>query len=609
MNASADGGGFVSDSSAAAKLNVSGPTQAVIGQTADVYANALSMFAHYDHMTVDVKSEATSGGLFGGASASNSGTVNPDTEVMLQGSGTTAVAVEGTDMRALVENVNVSQSSSGTCFCIGPSDGNNNNISFSMDAKVTASSGAKLTTGPRVFPGPGVPAEDETPLQNPGGFSHLALFAAADSPSGTKEIHWESDLLLLSGPIPRLQVNSAGHIVRAINVTINGGQNAVGSDAGSNFSVDDIVNDDPGQVLFKAPSITGTGSTWDFRDTFDRVVILNEAATNMTINNIDVVNRTAAPFVDLQSSGAPGLRFGIVHSVAPTLVTIDNTADPTVFVNGTIENPIGTTSIVVADGDVRSTHPRDVSDGAGHVSLIRTNVLDIETPLGGVGQLSSRINVDVVDGGSLPQGTTFRTTRASGADDTIFLGRHQFFTGELVLYQTAGTAIGGLTSGHYYKVIVTSDGEGIQLAEVGTPGTAINLDPSASSATTAHTLTPVQRFTVLSPNDIWLDVKGRLRDPSVTPASSYHVIIDAIVSAQNVDILLQASVNETGGSGTYGGILVKFPGSSPASGQTFLSNFNSGGAAQPRDIGVFGDLTRNGDREHLRLPRTRSSWE
>ena len=207
----------------------------------------------------------------------------------------------------------------------------------------------------------------------------------------------------------------------------------------------------------------------EFRDSFDRVQILNEfAGATLRLNNIDPINRTVQPLVDLQGPSLP-LTFDIVRDVKPTLIDVDS-ASPLTELNGTIENPIGTTSIVVPAGNVRATHGRGVPDPDGRLSLIRTNVLDIETPAGGVGQSDPRVNVDVVDGGGLPQPTNFFTVRVSALEDSIFLGRHQFFTGELVRYQTAGTAIGGLTSGSFYKVIVTSDGLGIKLAPMNDPG-------------------------------------------------------------------------------------------------------------------------------------------
>jgi len=596
VSSNADGGGFISDSDAESHLDVDGATRAITGGAADVHADALSVLARYSHIDVEMTSDATSGGLFGGAEATTSGTVDPDTQVLVQGSNATLTGLEGVDLRALAENINVSESSDGTCYCIGDSD-SNTDVNVDTDTDVIAASGATLTVGPRVFAGAGIPTEDETvgiggagnALQDPGGFPHLALFARADGTEGDNQIDWNSDLVVLSGPVPRLHVNSNGDIVKAINVTINGGQNAVGSSVGvSSFSVDNIANEDPGEVLFQAGAITGAGSTWDFRDSFDLVKILNESSRTMTVNNIDVINRTVQPFVDLQSPGAPSLTYDVVRSVAPTLVEIDNTFSNTVFINGTIENPIGTTSIVDLSSDVLATNDRDVADGVGRFSLIRTNVLHIETPAGGVGTGSTRVNVDVVDAANLPTASTFRTVRASGVTNSIFLGRHQFFTGELVQYTTGGAAIGGLTSGNYYKVIVSLDGETIQLAEMTSPHTPISLDPGASTATTEHDITPVQRFTVISPEDIWLDVKGRLRDPGVVPASDYRIIIDAVDAGDDIDILLQASVNETGGAGNSAGILVKWPGSAPADGQTYVNFFKPDAGTAPRDLGVFG---------------------
>ena len=600
VESNADGGGFVSDSDAESYLEVHGATQSVVGLAADMYSNALSMDARWTEIDVDVEASATSGGLFGGAESEIFGTVDPSAQTILRGGGSTVTAVEGTDMRAEIENLDVDQDSSATCVCIGESDDDNNFISSAnITSRVRSESGATLTTGPRVLPGPGVPAIDETPLEKPAGFAHLALFSDVDTTSnsspglstGTREIDWNANLVVLAGPIPRLHISNAGKIVRAINVTVNDGQNIVDSDVDADnngaFKVDDIDNADPGEVLFAANTIVGSGSTWDFRDSFDRVQILNESTLTVTLNDIDVLNRTVQPFVDLQLPAAPGLTFGVVRSVRPTLVEVDSNG-AAVRINGTIENPIGTTSIVVPNGDVLATNDRDVPDGDGRLSLIRTNILDIETPSGGVGSGANRVNVDVVDSASIPLATTHKTTRVDDVSDAIFLGRHQFFSGELILYTTAGDPIGGLTSGNYYKIIVTPDGQGVWLAEVGSPNTPIALDPAATTATTEHSLKPIQRFTVTSPENIWLDVKGRLRDPGVVPVESYRIIIDAVVSGDVTDILLRASVDETGGSGLSTGILVKWPGAAPAAGQPYTSFYRPDGATPNRDVGAFG---------------------
>jgi hypothetical protein len=102
-----------------------------------------------------------------------------------------------------------------------------------------------------------VPGEDVTPLQKPGGFDRLALFVDMDSDRAPRDIHWDSNVLLLPGPSPTLVVGPDGRIVKAINVSVNGGVRDIGTlvdpDNDGTFSVDTIINrDDRGQALFRA---------------------------------------------------------------------------------------------------------------------------------------------------------------------------------------------------------------------------------------------------------------------------------------------------------------------------------------------------------------------
>jgi Ca2+-binding RTX toxin-like protein len=263
--------------------------------------------------------------------------------------------------------------------------------------------------------------------------------------------------------------------------------------------------------------------------------------------------------------------------VAPTLVSVRNLSGSDVVVNGTIDNPIGTTSIQNTGGPVRSTHARDVAGGDGRVSLIRTNILDLEAPAADVGQSSPRVNVDAVEAASVPRVTRFRTTRVGDLSDTIFLGRHPFYNGQQVRYHADGTVIGGLANDELYYVIASDDGLSLQLS-LGPNLVPINLVPGGMPDD-EHTLLPVERFRVTTPNDVWLDVKGRLRDASI---SDFHVIIDAIRAGHDADVLLQAGVQETN-VGTSGGVLVNPPG------QTYHNYYSTDSGGVPSlDAGVFG---------------------
>ena len=73
-----------------------------------------------------------------------------------------------------------------------------------------------------------MPASYVTPLQQPSGYPLLALYVDADVDasysSATRLVQWNSNVIILSGPSPDLLIDANGNIVRAINVSVNGGQ-------------------------------------------------------------------------------------------------------------------------------------------------------------------------------------------------------------------------------------------------------------------------------------------------------------------------------------------------------------------------------------------------
>jgi hypothetical protein len=90
-----------------------------------------------------------------------------------------------------------------------------------------------------------------------------------------------------------------------------------------------------------------------------------------------------------------------------------------------------------------------------------------------------------------PVGTSFSATAVSAGDYTITLPGHGFTTGEAVTYTTSGTAIGQLTPGAVYNVIVV-DANTIKLAaSFGAANDAVPLPIDPSTASGNQTLTPV----------------------------------------------------------------------------------------------------------------------
>ncbi|WP_456654689.1 hypothetical protein [Bradyrhizobium sp. JR3.5] len=396
-------------------------------------------------------------------------------------------------------------------------------------------------------------------------------------------IDFSSDVVILSGRSPELTVtdNGAGGVTvtRDVNVPVTI------DDADKKIIVGNIVNKDPGQVFFStgkdttgalAGSIKDSAGTglWTFVDTFDHVRLLNLSQYTLQVGGISVVNTTVEPVVDIQNTSSLGLSFNIKRTVKPTLVDVESlsAAAPAIVLDGQIENPIGTTRIISLHGDIRSTASRtDADNDPSHPNttdhlgqLIRTNILDLETPDGNIGQnpgdlfgqtpvaANHRINVDMVDSANVPAATDFLSARVSSADGSIYLGLNQFFTGELVQYNTVGgaKALNGLTSGDYYYVIA-SDLQHIQLARINDPHTALKIS-AAGPLTDTQSLTPAQRFTVVAGNaangnalddSAYLDVKARFRDNNTS------VIIDAVNTTGDANLKLWGSVKETDVSG------------------------------------------------------------
>ncbi|MDD1750937.1 MAG: hypothetical protein LUO89_13810, partial [Methanothrix sp.] len=623
-NANASGLGLGGDGNASATSSVGGKTQVEVGKAASIAGRAVVLSAsdgdtkatgNTPLLTSIAHAEGYGAGLVAVGTASATETVNTPLNILVDADAA-VTGYEGVDFRAQFNNVDSEAyafSRSTGLFGYLDSEAHNNTTT---DSNVNGASGAMITAGPRD------PAN--ALLLHDGGYDpHLAFdvnvtngafVRKSDDPSSPRslaldvsseghtyeakpQIDFSSNVTILSGRSPTLVVDQNGNIVTQINLTAH--------QSGSTIIVDNIVNDDPGDVYFAAKNQTGSdghinggGGTWEFRDSFERVSLLNYSKLDLQVNAVKVVNTTANPIVDIGNTGSRGLTFNIVRTVKPTLVDIENLNNdpPNVILNGIIENPIGTTRVVNIHGDILSTASRTSAD-SDPSSLIRTNILDLEADAGNIGQnpgdafgqtpvaANHRINIDVVDSASVPAPSAFQSALVSGLDHSIYLGENSFFTGELVRYDASGPALGGLVSGHYYTVIEASNGLSVQLASVSDPSTPIAITPTGS-LTDAHSLTAAQRFTVLTLGDpsagkgyAYLDVKGRLRDSS-TP---YSVIVDAVDTTGDANLRLWGSVQETS-VGTVGPVHVI---DSPT-GDYYNKYEPDTGSPKPQDAGVFG---------------------
>ncbi|MCB9929003.1 MAG: hypothetical protein H6844_06280 [Alphaproteobacteria bacterium] len=551
-------------------------------------------------VNISATTDARAGGFYSEATADSITKYIADNTVAIKGNAE-VTGFEGVDLIATFDDVRThakAYTRSTGLFGYVSSDATNEQ---DLTNFIDGDSGALVTAGPRIEL-PNTDSETTELAQFDNAKFRLALYGTTENgtnltysndashskrslaaggsdehgdPDYVDSMDFDSDVLILSGRSPELDVvrelviGSGGNIVKAVNVTVDdspGGGSATktsGTTLSDHIIVNDITNPGPGDVAFDSADIDGSGGTWTFRESLERVRITNESDLDIEINNIDVMAEDR-PLVWLRPSGSVPLTFTINAEVAPTLVEIFNTGDSDIIIDGTINNPVGTTTIVntggMGGGSVLSGKDRGVSSPDGRYALIVTNILNVDAT-NDVGSDTERLNVDLVSSDDVPQALTFTTGQVSGLTEKIFIGQNgKFYDGQLVRY-TSASPLGGLANNGLYYVKLGADGNSLSLSA--TPGGSdIDLTPSGSLSQT-HSLTSVEVFTVDAVDNIDLDLRALKREG--TNVGEYIVNIDRIAAGNTADVLLRNSLYQTG-TGTRGGIDVEWPSESPTAG-------------------------------------------
>jgi hypothetical protein len=410
-----------------------------------VQAQTVDILADYASANADINAEATAGGLFGGTTADTNGTWNPAVIAQLAGGGsdTAVTGTAGVDVRALTQNFKVHQNPNASFFGIG-SGHPSQNVNPVLSSRVKGDSGVTVTAGPRLLPGAGGPAADVTPLQKPAGYPLLALYVDASSPGGERRIDWDSDVILLSGPSPDLLIDPTGQIVKAVNVSVNGGQKS-GRVSGV-VSVDPIINNQRGQALFQSDrdnSVVATslpkGPLFTFRETYPTVSLVSQIVNQkldkgLILNDIDVIDATplsAGNQVTLDARNVGGFQFSVNHDFKPTTIKVWN-AEGGIRVAGTVNNPIGITRVTTSHGDILSLRTPSTTFDGDIIGRIRTDSFAIQALDGSLGLVSSPpiavavighplpLVLEVVDSNDGPRAAADRS-RTADASGNVFL--------------------------------------------------------------------------------------------------------------------------------------------------------------------------------------------
>ncbi|MGF1522702.1 MAG: DUF4347 domain-containing protein [Leptolyngbyaceae cyanobacterium] len=413
----ADGGG--ADSTANSELSgVLNTTVDLDSFEVSLKGNTVAIESSVSGLDVSSRGKATAEAAGVDAEASSDLDINSQVDTYLGNSGNFTISgIQGVDIQA--QNQNISTNSTGRAELLAfvglaESDADNDVI---LDATADAGDDLNVTAGPRVEGGP---LESDDRVDNLGlfveatnGMPSLSTSASSrvlaipfvgdnddnENLTDTANIVWDGDVgpEAFDGTSRELEIDANGDIVNAIGISVNGGQtNGIVT---GDISVDDISGP-TGDIVFKADDQVSTTTpdtasrptfTYDFSN--EDITITNLSDQNLILNNIfGAGDPNPEVIIDENNANSDNFKFNIETgdltspNAANIVVTNEGTSD--VFLNGQIQNPIGSTAITNNGGSILADSP---------THAIQSNSLDLDAT-GSIGtDDSTRINAQLVE--------------------------------------------------------------------------------------------------------------------------------------------------------------------------------------------------------------------
>ncbi len=401
-----DGGGGTTDEGGV-RIGVTGDalSQTEVGAGSVLHAGSIDLEAQLAQSQGTSSSQANAFGLGASCDALSRVDEHDHANVAIR-SGAQVTGDQTVTMGATTGGITTNVDPHSDCTALGGDTNSTGIADVETTADITTEAGALVTTHTlQVSAGMGTYTHNA-----PGHERSHALFDVGDEHSTdvfspVRNIDWNSDVFLTAGPSPTLVINSSGQVTEAQNISYTETANQV--------IVNNVFFTDPGTAHFTiaginglpTPQITGTQSTFGFQENFDNVTITNASLLDLVINQIDPVNRTTIPEVTIDVPNVP-FQFTVGQKFTPTLITIQDTAPPlfifnpvnfqlltirsTVYLNDLIDNPIGTTTLSNASGDILPTGPQ---------AVVLTNTFNATTTSGNVGNANNPLQVDLVESG------------------------------------------------------------------------------------------------------------------------------------------------------------------------------------------------------------------
>ena len=403
-------------------------TQTSILGGAQLSAESISVQANVTAVDATVDATAKGGGLGGNSNATARLEMTDTTDVVLHPAA--RLIGDQVSVSSAHDGVNVTSHSNSRCDCFGGADNSTAKTDYNSQSLINGQAAATLTTSNLT-----VSADQFVPTykrneEHGGGFLVFGSHNKEGSFNAQRQITWDATVELTASSDPQLSVDSNAVIVAedGVTVTTDTGQPLHLGDtvpAGRTIVVAGIGNGGVGNFVFEANAlgsqdgntppqgtITGSQGVFEFHRTLGSVELSNASSRDLQIDGITVFPTPAPSQTDITVNVQTdnGFSFAVSNEIKLTSVTIENThptAAPLLILNAVIDNPVGSTTIRNASGDIVAT---------GALAIVRTNSLSLTAPLGSIGETAGavgepRVNVQLVQSAARP---TALVTRAGG---------------------------------------------------------------------------------------------------------------------------------------------------------------------------------------------------
>ena len=387
-NPTVDADGLGVGVEAESTLTATGNTATSVGDGAQVTGGSVSMLAHLvdAHFGATGRATATSGA--DSSTATETTTATLSTQLTL-GQHDIITGTSGAVFKALQDRVDTTAEADATSNAGAASTTPTAHDRLKDTVGVTAGTLSEVHTRALDVEAdaPYTPGVDAIANQNGAALYDSGSASSDGSLTLGRSIDWNAVTYELSAPSPTLVIKSptdieatdigytlSNGVVTVLPVAYTGALtgSALFRIAGSAFDGQTQV----GNVSVKASATFSPVPSIVFSSTYDKITIDNQSSLGLVVGNIDPLNTTATVVGNIVVD-VPGVSVTPNPSVVagPTAISITSEGSPDIDLTGNIRNPLGTTVVTAAAGNVV----------AGTSQRLSTTTLTVSSATGSVG--------------------------------------------------------------------------------------------------------------------------------------------------------------------------------------------------------------------------------